>query len=52
MKTHIKIDGKKYLVESDDQSYSVMYEHILKFRYPNIVAGFNDDILDKLRNLV
>jgi FkbM family methyltransferase len=34
-----------------EESYEVMYQHVLHFRFPNIVAGFSPEIEQKLRNL-
>jgi FkbM family methyltransferase len=31
-----------------EEAYYVMHEHIVKFRFPNIVAGFNNDIKQRI----
>ncbi|HCN71947.1 MAG TPA: hypothetical protein DIS96_09590 [Pusillimonas sp.] len=34
-----------------DMAYSVMHEHVVKHRFPNLVAGFSDEIGMKLKQL-
>lgn len=42
------VDGRTYLdLHRENESYIVMYRHINKFRYPNIVAGFNGEKLQR-----
>jgi len=39
----LAIEGDTYAnLHNDDESYSVMYHHIIHFKYMNIVAGFDD----------
>lgn len=39
----LAIEGDTYAnLHNDDESYSVMYHHIIHFKYANIVAGFDD----------
>ena len=48
------VDGDNKTImdlHDSDQAYHVMYEHILKFRFPNIVAGFDETIRERLNRL-
>lgn len=44
------VDGDRYLdLHSLDESYAVMYHHILHMRFPNIVCAFNEAQLAEFR---
>ncbi|MBU9403910.1 FkbM family methyltransferase [Burkholderia multivorans] len=47
------IDGTRYVdLTSESEAYGVGYEHIVMFRFPNLVAGFDrDDLLTRLATL-
>lgn len=38
-------------LHQNDHAYDVLHEHIVKFRYPNIVAGFSAEIPERLASL-
>lgn len=44
------IDGARYVdLTSESDAYSVGYEHIVMFRFPNLVAGFDrDDLISRI----
>ncbi|WP_312318533.1 FkbM family methyltransferase [Stenotrophomonas sp.] len=39
-------------MHDESQAYSVMHEHVMRNRYPNLVGGFSDRIMQKLDALV
>lgn len=39
-------------MHDENQAYSVMHEHVMHNRYPNLVGGFDEDIPRKLADLV
>ena len=42
------VEGDKYLnLHDENDRYIVMYHHIIHFKYPNIVAAFNQKQLDR-----
>ncbi|MEJ2613014.1 MAG: FkbM family methyltransferase [Candidatus Thiodiazotropha sp.] len=48
----LAVDGSNYMdVHDDNDSYIIMYHHILHMRFPNIVAGFNETQLNQFRSL-
>lgn len=48
----LAVDGSNYMnLHDENDSYIVMYHHIMSMRFPNIVAGFDEKRLDKFRSL-
>lgn len=48
----LAVDGSSYMdLHNESDSYMVMYHHILKMRFPNIVAGFDETRLGQFRSL-
>ncbi|MFT7528546.1 MAG: FkbM family methyltransferase [Arenicella sp.] len=48
----LAVDGSNYMdLHDENESYSVMYNHILQMRFPNIVAGFDETRLNHFRSL-
>lgn len=48
----LAVDGLSYLnLHDENDSYTVMYHHILHRRFPNIVAAFSEDKLHMFREL-
>ena len=46
------IDGSTYLsLHDESESYSVMHQHIVRMRYCNLVAAFDDTRLDTFKSL-
>ncbi len=44
------VDGNNYLnLHDENESYLVMYHHILQMRFPNIVAGFDEKKFDQFK---
>lgn len=39
-------------MHDESQAYSVMHEHVMRNRYPNLVGGFDDRVPHKLNDLV
>lgn len=47
----LAVDGSSYLDLYDEgDSYIIMYHHILHMRFPNILAAFDENRLDKFRS--
>lgn len=48
----LAVDGSNYMdLHDESDSYTVMYQHILHMRFPNIVAGFDKTRLNQFRSL-
>ncbi|BAU12711.1 methyltransferase FkbM [Leptolyngbya sp. NIES-3755] len=48
----LAIDDSNYLnLHNEDESYTVMYHHILQGNFPNLLAAFNERKLDQFRKL-
>lgn len=48
----LAVDGLNFLnLHDKDESYIIMYHHILHMRFPNIVAAFDESRLDRFRAL-
>ena len=48
----LAVDGTSYRnLHDESDSYVVMYEHILQMKFPNIVAAFSEDKLQRFREL-
>ena len=48
----LAVDGSNYMnLHDKDESYVVMYHHILDMRYPNILAAFDENQLRSFRSL-
>ena len=48
----LAVDGSNYLnLHNESDSYIVMYHHILHMRFPNILAAFDENRLDRFRSL-
>ncbi len=39
-------------MHDESQAYSVMHEHVMRNRYPNLVGGFDEEVRAKLEDLV
>lgn len=48
----LAVDGSNYMdLHDENDSYGVMYHHILHMRFPNIVAGFDETQFNQFRSL-
>lgn len=48
----LAVDGSSYLdLHNESDSYIVMYHHILKMRFQNILAAFDENRINKFRHL-
>lgn len=48
----LAVDGANYMdLHDDNDSYIVMYHHILHMRFPNVVAGFDEARFEEFRRL-
>ena len=48
----LAVDGSNYLdLHNENDSYIVMYHHILHLRYPNVLAAFDESRLGEFRKL-
>lgn len=48
----LAVDNSGYMdLHDENDSYIVMYHHILRMRFPNIVAGFDEARLSKFKSL-
>ncbi|MGG6266445.1 FkbM family methyltransferase [Leptolyngbya sp. AN03gr2] len=48
----LAIDDSNYLnLHNEDESYTVMYHHILQGNFPNLLAAFNENKLEQFRKL-
>lgn len=48
----LAVDGSSYMsLHDENDSYSVMYQHIVHMRFPNIVAGFDESRIDQFRSI-
>ena len=46
------VDGLRYLnLHDESESYTVMHHHILHWRFPNILAAFDESRLNRFRSL-
>lgn len=46
------VDGLRYLnLHDESESYLVMHQHVLSWRFPNILAAFDESKLDRFRSL-
>lgn len=48
----LAVDGSSYMdLHDESDSYIVMYYHIVQMRFPNIVAGFDEERLNQFKSL-
>jgi hypothetical protein len=46
------VDGTSYLnLHDESDSYTVMHRHIVQMRFPNILAAFDENKIERFRSL-